>query len=134
VSDQILSHEVEGIVCRAPRQNCFEAQIWGRVPKMSAAVKVPNITVASIFKWKKFGTTKTLRAGQMAQSEEKILWSDETKIELFGLNAKCHVWRKPGNIPTKPGGGSLMQWGFFSSAGTERVQGKDKRSKVQRDP
>jgi hypothetical protein len=25
----------------------------------------------------------------------KILWSDETKIELFGLNAKCHVRRKP---------------------------------------
>jgi hypothetical protein len=29
----------------------------------------------------------------------KILWSDETKIELFGLNAKCHIWRKPGTIP-----------------------------------
>jgi hypothetical protein len=27
----------------------------------------------------------------------KILWSDETKIEFFGLNAKRHVWRKPGN-------------------------------------
>jgi hypothetical protein len=30
----------------------------------------------------------------------KILWSDETKIELFGLNAKHHVWRKPGTTPT----------------------------------
>ena len=29
----------------------------------------------------------------------KILWSDETKIELFGLNAKRHVWSKPGKIP-----------------------------------
>ena len=39
----------------------------------------------------------------------KILWSDETKIELFGLNAKRHVWRKPGTIPTvKHGGGSIM--------------------------
>ena len=26
----------------------------------------------------------------------KILWSDETKIELFSLNSKRHVWRKPG--------------------------------------
>ena len=26
----------------------------------------------------------------------KTLRSDETKIELFGLNAKRHVWRKPG--------------------------------------
>ena len=30
----------------------------------------------------------------------KILWSDETKIEFFGLNAKRHIWRKPGAIPT----------------------------------
>ena len=49
----------------------------------------------------------------------KILWSDETKIELFGLNAKHHVWRKPGTIPTvKYGGGSIMLWGWFSAAGT----------------
>uniref|UniRef100_A0AAY5K3P6 Transposase Tc1-like domain-containing protein n=1 Tax=Esox lucius TaxID=8010 RepID=A0AAY5K3P6_ESOLU len=25
---------------------------------------------------------------------KKVLWSDETKIELFGLNAKRYVWRK----------------------------------------
>jgi hypothetical protein len=24
-----------------------------------------------------------------------IMWSDERKIELFGLNAKLYVWRKP---------------------------------------
>ena len=52
----------------------------------------------------------------------KILWSDETKIELFGLNAKCHVWRKPGTIPTvKHGGGSIMLWGCFSAAGNGRL-------------
>uniref|UniRef100_A0AAQ4R964 Transposase Tc1-like domain-containing protein n=1 Tax=Gasterosteus aculeatus aculeatus TaxID=481459 RepID=A0AAQ4R964_GASAC len=59
----------------------------------------------------------------------KILWSDETKIELFGLNAKCHVWRKPGTahhlantIPTvKHGGGSIMLWGCFSAGGTGRL-------------
>ena len=53
----------------------------------------------------------------------KIFWSDETKIELFGLNAKCHVWRKSGTIPTaKLGGSSIMQWGWFSAAGTERLR------------
>uniref|UniRef100_A0AAZ3RXA2 Tc1-like transposase DDE domain-containing protein n=1 Tax=Oncorhynchus tshawytscha TaxID=74940 RepID=A0AAZ3RXA2_ONCTS len=52
----------------------------------------------------------------------KILWYDETKIELVGLNAKCHVWRKPGTIPTvKHGGGSIMLWGYFSVAGTGRL-------------
>jgi hypothetical protein len=52
----------------------------------------------------------------------KILWSDEIKIELFGLNAKRHVWRKPGTITTvKHGGGSIMLWGCFSAVGTWRL-------------
>ena len=39
----------------------------------------------------------------------KILWFDETKIELFGLNAKRHIWKKPGTIPmVKHGGASIM--------------------------
>ena len=58
----------------------------------------------------------------------KILWSDESKIELFGLNAKHLVWRKPGTIPTvKHGGGGIILWGYFSAAGTEvlvRTEGK----------
>ncbi|MGH0149042.1 UNVERIFIED_CONTAM: hypothetical protein FKN15_017443 [Acipenser sinensis] len=57
---------------------------------------------------------------------EKVLWSDKTKIELFGQNSKRYVWRKPNTahvsrhtIPAlKYGGGSIMLWGCFSSAGT----------------
>ena len=60
---------------------------------------------------------------------ENILWSDEMKIELFDLNAKCNVWQnsstahRPSNtIPTvKHGGGSIMLWGCFSAAGTGRL-------------
>ena len=52
----------------------------------------------------------------------KILCSDETKIELFCLNGKCHVWRKPGTIPTvKHGGGGIILLGCFSAAGTGRL-------------
>ena len=56
----------------------------------------------------------------------KILWSDESKMELFGLNAKHHIWRKPGTILTvKHGGGSIMLWGCFSAAGRlVRIEGK----------
>ena len=70
----------------------------------------------------------------------KIFWSDETKIELFGLNYKRHVWRKsgttyhqPNTIPAvKHGGGSIMLEGCFSVAGTGelvRVDGKLNRAK-----
>ena len=50
-------------------QDCVKVQIWGRVPKRAAALKVPKNTVASIIlKWKKFGTSKTLtRAGRPAK-------------------------------------------------------------------
>ena len=52
----------------------------------------------------------------------QILWSDETKIELFGLNAKGHVWRKPGTIPiVKHGGGRIMLWGCLAAVGTGRL-------------
>ena len=60
---------------------------------------------------------------------KKILWSDETKIKLFGLNAKHHVWRKPGTIPmVKHGGGSIMLWRYFSGTG---IKGKMNGSKYK---
>ena len=47
---------------------------------------------------------------------------DSQTIDLFGLNAKRHVWRKPGTIPTvMHGGGSIMLWGCFSVAGTGKL-------------
>ena len=62
------------------------------------------------------------------QAWEKVVWSDETKIELFGINSTRRVWRKrnaeynPKNtIPTvKHGGGNLVLWGCFSATGTEQ--------------
>ena len=59
----------------------------------------------------------------------KVFWSDGTKIELFGRNLKLYIRHKlntahhPVNtIPTvKHGGGSIMLWGCFSSAGTGKL-------------
>ena len=69
--------------------------------------------------------TRHLKDSQAMRS--KILWSDETKIELFGLNAKRHVWRKPGTILTVKHGGGIMLWGCNSAVGTgrlDRIEGK----------
>ena len=65
-----------------------------------------------------------------------MLWSDETKIEIFGLIAKRHVWRKSGTYGTvKHGGGSIMLWGCFSAAWTKRlVRIEAKMNGAQRDP
>ena len=67
------------------------------------------------------------RHGKASESmRQKMLWSNEMKIELFGLNAKCYIWRKlstahhPHNtiLTVKHGGGSIMLWGCFSAART----------------
>ena len=68
MSEQIPSHEVKIIVCRALRQDCVKKDYQ----KMSAALKVPKNTGTSIIlNGKKFGTTKT--PGQTEQSGEKGL-------------------------------------------------------------
>ena len=60
---------------------------------------------------------------------KKVFWSDDTKIELFGHQGQRYSWRKPNTshhpentIPTvKHGGGNIMLWGCFSSAGTGKL-------------
>jgi hypothetical protein len=67
----------------------------------------------------------------------KILWSNETMIELFGLNAKRHV-EETFHHPY----GETWWWKhhvvgmFFCGRDWETSQdrGKDEQSKVQRDP
>ncbi|KAF2350505.1 Transposase Tc1-like [Trinorchestia longiramus] len=61
---------------------------------------------------------------KLATFWNSVLWSDETKIELFGRNSTNHVWRQQNEdhlpkctIPSvKFGGGSIMVWGCFSSS------------------
>uniref|UniRef100_A0A8C5WK94 Transposase Tc1-like domain-containing protein n=1 Tax=Leptobrachium leishanense TaxID=445787 RepID=A0A8C5WK94_9ANUR len=65
---------------------------------------------------------------------DSVLWTDETKLELFGPMDQRYVWRRKNKayeekntLPTvKHGGGSIMLWGCFASAGIgklQRVQG-----------
>ena len=60
---------------------------------------------------------------------DRVLWTDETKIELFRYNYRNHVWRKdveaysPKNtVPTvKFGGSNIMIWGCFSVKGVGKI-------------
>lgn len=77
----------------------------------------------------------------MRNNKKKILWPNETKLELFALNAKSHVWKKPGTVHqltnTNPYNEALW-WQhhvigmFFRS--WEATQGQEECSDVQRHP
>ncbi|KAJ4920896.1 hypothetical protein JOQ06_014243 [Pogonophryne albipinna] len=56
---------------------------------------------------------------------EKVVWSDETNIEIFGISSTHRVWRKRNAdynprtpSPRQHGGGNILLWGCFSAKGT----------------
>ncbi len=59
-----------------------------------------------------------------------VLWSDESKVNLFDSDGVQYVWRRPGEeyqencaLPTvKHGGGSIMVWGCMTTAGTGELR------------
>lgn len=61
---------------------------------------------------------------------KKVIWSDETKINLFSSDGRDRVYRKEGEAlnpkncrPTvKHGGGSIMVWGCMSSKGVGKLE------------
>lgn len=56
---------------------------------------------------------------------KRVLWTDESKFEIFNQKRRVRVWRKSGEAlqdrhlqPTvKHGGGNIMVWGCFAWAG-----------------
>ncbi len=90
--------------------------------KSCSARKVPLLKKAHVQAHLKF-------ANDTEENWLKVLWSDEIKIELFGINSTRRVWRRrnaaydPKNtIPTvKHGGGNIMLWGCFSAKGTGQL-------------
>lgn len=63
------------------------------------------------------------------RNEILSLSSDETKIDLFGLSSRCHVWRKPdtghqsnNTIPTVDSRGSARWWGLNGKLNKEQLK------------
>ncbi|KAG2466723.1 TCB1 transposase, partial [Polypterus senegalus] len=98
-----------------------QSGLYGRVARWKPLLSKRHMAAHLEFAKRHLKDSQTMR--------NKMIWSDETKIEFFGVNARRHVWRKPGTahhqantIPTvKHGGGSIMLWGCFSAAETGRL-------------
>uniref|UniRef100_A0AAY5KGU3 Transposase Tc1-like domain-containing protein n=1 Tax=Esox lucius TaxID=8010 RepID=A0AAY5KGU3_ESOLU len=100
--------------------------------KSCSACKVPLLKPAHVQARLKFAND---HLDDPEEKWEKVMWSDETKLELFGLNSARRVWRKkkdeyiPKNTtPTvEHGGGNIILWGCFSAKGTgrrHRIEGR----------
>uniref|UniRef100_A0A8C9VA63 SWI/SNF related BAF chromatin remodeling complex subunit C1a n=1 Tax=Scleropages formosus TaxID=113540 RepID=A0A8C9VA63_SCLFO len=71
---------------------------------------------AVVATWQPLHSKRHMKARfEFAKRHLKILWSNETKIELFGLNSKHLVWRKPGTTHHLR---STIPAGCLSVAGT----------------
>ncbi|KAG2465062.1 TCB1 transposase, partial [Polypterus senegalus] len=98
-----------------------QSGLYGRVARRKPLLSKRHMAARLEFAKRHLKDSQTMR--------NKILWSDETKIELFGVNTRCHIWRKPGTAhhkaktisTVKHGGGSIMLWGCFSVARTGRL-------------
>uniref|UniRef100_A0A3B4X5Q9 Transposase Tc1-like domain-containing protein n=1 Tax=Seriola lalandi dorsalis TaxID=1841481 RepID=A0A3B4X5Q9_SERLL len=92
------------------RKTLNKQGIYSRTPRRKQLLTKKNI--AARLKFAKAHIDTPQRYWQ------NVLWTDETKIELFGKNTQHYIWRRKGTayrhdniIPTvKYGGGNLMIW------------------------
>lgn len=117
-----LAEEVSGVIgqpvsAQTVRRALNNMQLHGRRPRRKPLLKKRHKTARLQFAMK-----------HQHESEAywgKILWSDETKINLFGSDGIQRIWRRVGKdyhkdcvVPTvKHGGGSVLVWGCMSASG-----------------
>ena len=117
-----LKHADISVDTSTIRKTLNKNGIHGRRPRRKPLLSKKNISARLEF------AKKHLDASQCHW--ENILWTDETKVELFGGKTQHHVWRTAGTahhhqnlIPTvKFGGGSIMVWACFAGSGPGQME------------
>uniref|UniRef100_A0AAR2K185 Transposase Tc1-like domain-containing protein n=1 Tax=Pygocentrus nattereri TaxID=42514 RepID=A0AAR2K185_PYGNA len=99
------------------RKTLNKQGVYGRTPRRKPLLTKKNIAARLKFAKEHIDTSQ--------RYWQNVLWTDETKIELFGKNTQRYIWRKKGTahhhkniIPTvKYGGGNIMIWACFAASG-----------------
>lgn len=123
---QITSKELQGhlaadgvtVHCSTIQRTLHREQLYGRVMRKKPFLHTRHKKARLRF--------AKLHLNKPGSFWNKVLWTDETKMELFGHNKRRYAWRQKNTaflekhlLPTvKFGGGSVMLWGCVASAGT----------------
>lgn len=118
IATEIAESRGPSVSAQTIRRTLQQAGLHGRRPR-----RKPLLKPAHKKSRKQFAQDKQSKG---MDYWNQVLWSDETKINLFGSDGVQRVWRRPGEeyrddcvLPTvKHGGGSVMVWGCMSAAGT----------------
>lgn len=122
ISSETIKNEIEkgtekDVTSRTVRNYIRKTSFRSRIPR-----KVPYLSKKNI-------NRRIELANEWSSYEnedwDKIIWSDETKINLFSSDGRKRCYRKANSalelkncLPTiKHGGGSIMVWGCMSSKG-----------------
>lgn len=104
------------------RNRIHDAGFKARVARKKPFISKKN--EAARLKWAKEHSTWTI------DDWKRVIWSDESKFNLFGSDGIVKVWRKPGEDmrkdclrkTVKHGGGSVMVWGSMAWNGVGTMQ------------
>lgn len=117
-SSQIKSIVDADISSRTIRRRLQDAKLPARVAR-----KIPYLSKKNIQQRKQFASNHlNWCKGEGIKKWRNILWSDESKINMFGSDGRSFVRRPPGKefdaryaVKTiKHGGGNIKVWGCFS--------------------
>ena len=109
-------------------RNCLhEANLHGRTPRNKPYIS--PINREKRLEWAKKNVDKP------QEFWDSVIWSDESKFNLFGSDGAVKIWRKPGeelelkclNATVKHGGGNIMVWGCIVASGVGKLAFIDQR-------
>ncbi len=109
-------------VCQVQKLASKNIGLHGRCPRRKPLLKLAHKKACKQFA--KDNLSKSMNYWN------HVLWSDESKVNLFGSDGVQHVLRRPGEeyqencaLPTvKHCGGSIMVWGCMTTAGTGELR------------